>query len=149
MPHHIFKWREADKEGLTRSNAKISGSWHSPSDQARKSQTRSKTSFAPVEGTVILFPAWLAHEVGANMSEAAGRAGDLFSISFNIAQRQEYTIRHADHQNQPSGTGIGRFSPRRPFQFIALFVKKINYVPSARLLRCQEAGIRAPMDAAC
>ena len=178
---HIYSWREADKEGLTRSNAKIAGSWHSPSDMAkrleysdlveliffcahtvfqdlgydeayepaidnmwaninprhgynrshyhpnvlwsgvyyvqapqncgnicffdprteasmimprvrsdqpRKPQTLNETSFAAIEGRIILFPAWLSHEVEANMSEAEGRAGDRISISFNITQRQ-------------------------------------------------------------
>ena len=27
---HVYAWRDADPEGLNRSNAKIAGSWHSP-----------------------------------------------------------------------------------------------------------------------
>lgn len=58
------------------------------SDQARKPQAINEISFAAVPGRIILFPAWLSHEVEANMSEAEGRDGDRISISFNIAQRQ-------------------------------------------------------------
>lgn len=43
--------------------------------------------FEGIEGRLLLFPAWLAHEVEPNMSKLRGRAGDRISIAFNIGQR--------------------------------------------------------------
>jgi len=57
-------------------------------NHARNPQTQNETTFAAVPGRISLFPAWLAHEVEANMSEAEGPTGDRISVSFNIAQRQ-------------------------------------------------------------
>ena len=45
--------------------------------------------FEPVEGRLILFPAWLSHEVEPNLSEAEGDAGMRISISFNLFQRRK------------------------------------------------------------
>ncbi len=45
--------------------------------------------FEPVEGRLILFPAWLSHEVEPNLSEAEGDAGVRISISFNLVQRRK------------------------------------------------------------
>ena len=38
---------------------------------------------------MILFPAWLRHEVEPNLSELEGPAGDRISIAFNISQRKK------------------------------------------------------------
>ena len=51
--------------------------------------------FEPVEGRLILFPAWLSHEVEPNLSEAEGDAGVRISISFNLLQRRK----------EPQGSG--------------------------------------------
>ena len=45
--------------------------------------------FEPVEGRLILFPAWLSHEVEPNLSQAEGDAGMRISISFNLFQRRK------------------------------------------------------------
>ncbi len=45
--------------------------------------------FEPVEGRLILFPAWLSHEVEPNLSESEGDAGVRISISFNLVQRRK------------------------------------------------------------
>lgn len=181
LAQHIYAWREQDAEGLNRSNARSAGSWHSPSDMAKrlefselvdlvffcahavfrdsgydeahepvidnmwanlnprggynrshfhpnvlwsgvyyvqtppncgnicffdprteacmilprlaadqtpKLQNQNEISFNAVEGRIILFPSWLAHEVEANMTDVEGPAGDRISVSFNIMQRR-------------------------------------------------------------
>jgi hypothetical protein len=57
------------------------------SNGPRKPQNQTETSFSTVEGRIILFPAWLSHDVEANMTDAEGPAGDRVSVSFNITQR--------------------------------------------------------------
>lgn len=47
----------------------------------------SEVYYEPIEGRLILFPAWLLHEVEPNLSEREGRAGDRISVAFNIGQR--------------------------------------------------------------
>lgn len=42
--------------------------------------------YEPVAGRLILFPAWLGHEVQPNLSKLKGKAGDRISISFNYLQ---------------------------------------------------------------
>ena len=44
--------------------------------------------FDPIEGRMLLFPAWLVHEVEPNMSSIEGHSGDRISVSFNIGQRR-------------------------------------------------------------
>ena len=56
------------------------------SDQPRKPEVWSEVYFEPVEGRVILFPAWLTHEVEPNVSDKTGFDGDRISISFNVRQ---------------------------------------------------------------
>ena len=56
------------------------------SDQPRQPESWSEVYYEPVEGRMILFPAWLVHEVEPNMSEADGQAGDRIAISFNLLQ---------------------------------------------------------------
>jgi uncharacterized protein (TIGR02466 family) len=52
----------------------------------RKPEAWSEVYFEPIEGRLILFPAWLAHEVEPNMSDGEGAAGDRISLSFNLRQ---------------------------------------------------------------
>ena len=178
---HIYAWRDEDREGLTRSNVREAGTWHSATSMATRPEFRSLVAriittarevfdslgyhsawrpwvanmwaniaprygfnrghshpsclwsgvyyvqvperagrlyflepraqalvlepvyeraladrpeswrevyFEPLEGRIILFPAWLVHEVEPNMSETEGPAGDRISVSFNIVQRQ-------------------------------------------------------------
>lgn len=43
--------------------------------------------FEPVAGRLLIFPAWLSHEVQPNLSRLKGRAGDRISIAFNYIQQ--------------------------------------------------------------
>jgi len=54
---------------------------------SRKSQLWSEVYYEAIAGRIIIFPAWLLHEVEPNMSELSGPAGNRISISFNIYQR--------------------------------------------------------------
>lgn len=55
-------------------------------DRPRKPEVWSEVYFEPVEGWVILFPAWLTHEVEPNVSGKTGSDGDRISMSFNERQ---------------------------------------------------------------
>jgi uncharacterized protein (TIGR02466 family) len=48
----------------------------------------SEVYFEPIEGRLLLFPAWLQHEVEPNLSEESGPAGDRISVSFNLFQQR-------------------------------------------------------------
>jgi uncharacterized protein (TIGR02466 family) len=175
----IYAWRDADQDGIKRSNADVEGAWHSPSDMARRPeyadlidlvlqcahavfqdmgydpdylpgidnmwanvnprlgynknhfhpnvlwsgvyyvkvppncgritfydprtealmvspkfvpgrerrrQAWDEISYDPVEGRILLFPAWLAHDVEPNLCDLAGADGDRISIAFNVVQ---------------------------------------------------------------
>ena len=57
------------------------------SDDGRKrADNWSEVYYEPIAGRMILFPAWLLHEVEPNLSEEAGDAGHRISISFNLLQ---------------------------------------------------------------
>lgn len=61
-----------------------------PRFRANKERLRemwSEVYYEPIEGRVLLFPAWLGHEVEPNLTEEEGAAGDRISISFNYVQR--------------------------------------------------------------
>lgn len=45
-----------------------------------------EVNFAPREGRLLLFPAWLMHSTEPNGSKLAGTAGERISISFNLRQ---------------------------------------------------------------
>ena len=49
-------------------------------------QVWEEISYEPVEGRILLFPGWLAHDVEPNMSDVEGPAGDRISVAFNITQ---------------------------------------------------------------
>ena len=49
----------------------------------------SEVYYEPIEGRLILFPAWLLHEVEPNLSDAEGEAANRISISFNILQTRK------------------------------------------------------------
>jgi len=57
-------------------------------DKVRKPEAWNEVYFEPIMGRLILFPAWLTHEVEPNMSDAEGPAGDRISISFNVFQKR-------------------------------------------------------------
>jgi uncharacterized protein (TIGR02466 family) len=52
----------------------------------RRPEAWSEVYFEPIEGRLVLFPAWLTHEVEPNLSDKDGAAGDRISISFNLRQ---------------------------------------------------------------
>jgi uncharacterized protein (TIGR02466 family) len=54
--------------------------------ESRKREVWSEVFYDPKVGRLILFPAWLQHEVQPNLSELEGEAGQRISISFNIYQ---------------------------------------------------------------
>lgn len=49
----------------------------------------SEVYYEPIEGRLILFPAWLLHEVEPNLSDAEGEAANRISISFNLLQTRK------------------------------------------------------------
>ncbi len=51
-------------------------------------ETWSEVFYEPVEGRMIIFPAWLGHEVEPNLSALKGRAGERISVAFNFIQRK-------------------------------------------------------------
>jgi uncharacterized protein (TIGR02466 family) len=55
----------------------------------RPSDTWDEVYYDPIEGRMILFPAWLRHEVEPNLAEGEGGAPERISISFNVFQRRK------------------------------------------------------------
>lgn len=53
----------------------------------------SKVALAPVAGRLVLFPGWLYHAVGPNLSGAKGAAADRIIVSFNLSQRITPSLR--------------------------------------------------------
>lgn len=45
-----------------------------------------EVNFAPTEGRILLFPAWLMHATEPNRSKRQGTAGERISVSFNLRQ---------------------------------------------------------------
>lgn len=62
-------------------------------DPKRRSPTTwMEVHYQPMEGRLIVFPAWLPHAVQPNITEAEGDAADRISISFNFHQRRKGEI---------------------------------------------------------
>jgi len=55
-------------------------------DRDRQRESWGEVYYEPVAGRIILFPAWLGHEVQPNLTQQEGEAGDRISISFNYIQ---------------------------------------------------------------
>jgi uncharacterized protein (TIGR02466 family) len=68
-----------------RAQALVAPPRYAPNVQ-RKPEAWSEVYFEPIESRLILFPAWLTHEVEPNLSEGDGPAGDRISLSFNLRQ---------------------------------------------------------------
>ena len=66
--------------------------------QRRAAETWNEVYYQPQAGRLIMFPAWVAHEVQPNLSEQEGRAGDRISVSFNLHQRRKGT--RSDNPNR-------------------------------------------------
>lgn len=52
----------------------------------RLRSTWTKVNYSPTAGRMLLFPSWLYHAVGPNLSEQKGAAADRVVISFNLHQ---------------------------------------------------------------
>ena len=52
----------------------------------RKREMWAEVFYEPIEGRIILFPAWLEHTVEPNLSKRQGVAGERISIAFNLTQ---------------------------------------------------------------
>ncbi len=61
---------------------------HLDPNQPRLQDAWSEVYFQPIEGRLVLFPAWLVHEVEPNMSDAEGPDADRISVSFNFFQQR-------------------------------------------------------------
>lgn len=57
-------------------------------DSPRKPLAWAEVYYEPLEGRLLLFPAWLQHEVEPNLAEQDGPAGDRISVSFNLFQQR-------------------------------------------------------------
>jgi uncharacterized protein (TIGR02466 family) len=57
-------------------------------DHPRPREAWNEVYYQPIEGRLILFPAWLVHEVQPNLSTMPGPDGERISVSFNFFQRQ-------------------------------------------------------------
>lgn len=66
----------------------------------RRADTWDEVHYQPVEGRIIVFPAWLVHAVQPNLSREPGRAGDRISVSFNFYQRRKGLENPSPHRNE-------------------------------------------------
>jgi uncharacterized protein (TIGR02466 family) len=55
-------------------------------DVRRKPELWNEVYFEAIAGRIILFPAWLQHEVEPNLSELPPPEGDRISVAFNVQQ---------------------------------------------------------------
>ena len=55
----------------------------------RSPATWLEVHYQPIEGRLIVFPAWLSHAVQPNLTEEEGAAADRISVSFNFHQRRK------------------------------------------------------------
>jgi uncharacterized protein (TIGR02466 family) len=52
----------------------------------RPRESRTKITYKPIAGRMLIFPSWLYHGVDPNLSENCGRAGDSVIMSFKTNQ---------------------------------------------------------------
>ena len=57
--------------------------------------------YQPLDGRLIVFPAWLVHAVHPNLSEEEGEAGERISVSFNF-----YQIRRGSQLRNPNRKAV-------------------------------------------
>ncbi len=60
-----------------------------PSQGERRPEVWSEVYYAPIEGRMLFFPAWLWHEVEPNLAVGEGEARESISISLNVFQRKK------------------------------------------------------------
>jgi len=56
--------------------------------ERRSALTWSEVHYQPIEGRLVVFPAWMPHAVQPNLTREEGPAGDRISVSFNFRQRR-------------------------------------------------------------
>jgi uncharacterized protein (TIGR02466 family) len=59
--------------------------------QHRPANTWHEVHYQPIEGRLVVFPAWLPHAVQPNMTRLVDAQGDRISVSFNFHQRRKQT----------------------------------------------------------
>lgn len=57
--------------------------------QRRPAHTWHEVHYQPIEGRLVVFPAWLPHAVQPNMTRLVDAQGDRISVSFNFHQRRK------------------------------------------------------------
>lgn len=60
---------------------------HLSKDAGEMRDTWKEVYFEPITGRMLIFPAWLSHEVQPNLTSLKGRAADRISIAFNYVQQ--------------------------------------------------------------
>ncbi len=55
-------------------------------NKRRPAESWTKVRFTPKAGRMLLFPSWLYHSVGPNLSSQPGDQSDRVIISFNLSQ---------------------------------------------------------------
>lgn len=71
--------------------------------QNKQPQHWREVHYQPYEGRLIMFPGWLEHEVGPNMSDLKGEDGWRVSVSFNFKQRWVPNAKHKEPKGHASG----------------------------------------------
>lgn len=72
----------------------------------RRAESWSEVHFEPIEGRILLFPAWLGHDVRPNMTTSTGPAGDRISVSFNFFQAPRPAVPVAPAKGHDSRGGL-------------------------------------------
>ena len=70
---------------------------HFDPDKPRTAASWTEVYYEPVEGRMLLFPAWLVHEVEPNMSDREGADADRISVSFNLFQKRREDAKGEEH----------------------------------------------------
>lgn len=60
-----------------------------PEQGERQPDVWSEVYYDAIEGRMLLFPAWLSHQVEPNLAAGDGQASERISISFNVFQRKK------------------------------------------------------------
>lgn len=67
-----------------------------PETGPQNSEVWSEVFFEPFDGRLLLFPAWLYHQVEPNLADGEGGTSDRISISFNLFQRKKGLQSHPE-----------------------------------------------------
>jgi uncharacterized protein (TIGR02466 family) len=62
---------------------------HYPEGEERGKDAWSEVYYEALEGRILIFPAWLCHEVEPNLAKGEGPECERISISFNVFQREK------------------------------------------------------------